>query len=408
MGHLHAMKKAFSRRLALGVFLIAAAGGAYYLLSGQQFAEVPVRKAETRATPVAVAQVTTRSVPVSIRTIGTVQARATVAVRSRVDGQILETLFAEGQMAKKGDPLFVIDPRPFNARLREAEANLARDQAALDKAKSDFARYQSLSDKGFSSQQKYEEARAAMNGLTATLRGDQAAVDLAKLDLEFATVRAPISGRTGSILVHPGNLVEANDEQPLVVINEIDPILASFAVPEHHLAEIKRRLGAGSLTVEARIPESAYPAVRGQLVFVNNAVDTQTGTIQLKAAFDNPDGLLTPGQFVHVTMEMDLLADARVVPERSLQQGRDGTYLFVVNPDMTVEPRPVTAGPSVDGLVAIGEALAVGDTVVTDGQMRLFKGAQVSFKGAGPKETADGSPEAGNPATKGGPAKAAN
>ena len=232
------MKTISSRRLALGVLLIAVGGGAYYALSTNQITKNPPTKAGKPATPVLVAKVTTRTVPVSIRTIGTIQARATVSVRSRVDGQILEAAFTEGQVAKKGDPLFRIDARFFQAKLRDAEANLARDQAALNKAKGDFARYQSLSDKGYSSQQKYEESRAAMNGLAATIRADQAAIDLAKLDLEFTTVRAPITGRTGSILVHAGNLVKANDAQPLVVINETDPILGLFSVPEIHLARI--------------------------------------------------------------------------------------------------------------------------------------------------------------------------
>lgn len=387
------MKTSSLRRLALGVLVVAVVAGGYVALDGARTSEAPARKAETRATPVAVAEVTSRSVPVSIRTIGAIQARSTVAVRSRVDGQILEAKFTEGEIVKAGDPLFVIDPRPFHARLREAEANLARDQAELDKAKSDFARYQSLSGKGYSSQQKYEEARAAMNALTATLRADQAAIDLAKLDLEFTTIRAPITGRTGSVLVHPGNLVEANDQQTLVVINEIDPILVSFSVPENHLAEIKRRLAAGNLAVEAALPESSHPPFRGELVFINNAVDTQTGTIQLKAAFANPDGFLTPGQFARVVMEMEVLSDARVVPERTLQQGRDGIYLFVVGPDNVVEPRAVTPGPAADGFVSIGEALAVGDVVVTDGQMRLFKGAAVSFKAPDAKETAEGEPD---------------
>lgn len=394
------MKRKSSLRLVLGVLLVAVAGGAYYAFPAIQSGELKIgsldlsalvsgqkkpaaasgAKAEARPTPVAVAKVTTRSVPVTIRTIGTIQARATVSVRSRVDGQILEAAFTEGQMVKRGDPLFTIDPRPFRAKLRQAEANLARDQALLEKAKADYERYQSLNDKGFSSQQKYEEARAAMNGLTATVLADQAAVDLAKLDLEYTTIRSPVTGRTGSILIHAGNLVKANDVQPLVVINETDPILASFAVPERHLTEIQSRLQAGTLAVEAAIPESNHPAVHGKLVFVNNAVDAQTGTIQLKASFDNADGALTPGQFVRIAIEMDAIHNARVVPERALQSGQDGSYVFVVKQDMTVEQRKVTPGPSVDGFVSLLDPIEVGTTVVTDGQLRLFKGAKVSFK----------------------------
>lgn len=379
------MKILSTRRLVLIALLIAVSGGGYYAYTTNLFAATPPAKSGKPTTPVLVTKATTKTIPVIIRTIGTAQARATVSIRSRVNGQIMETAFTEGQMIRKGDPLFRIDPRPFQAKLREAEANLARDQASLDKAKSDFERYQSLSGKGFSSQQKYEESRAAMNAFTATIRADQAAVDLARLDLEFATIRAPITGRTGSVLVNAGNLIEANASQPLVVINETDPILASFSVPERHLAEIQQRIAEGRLDVEATIPDSKLAPIRGQVVFINNAVDTQTGTIQLKASFDNPNGHLTPGQFVRVVIEMDALTDAVVVPERTLQAGQKGSYLFIVKNDMTVEPKAVTPGPTVDGFTVV-DALAVGDLVVTDGQLRLFEGAKVSFKTDGQKE----------------------
>lgn len=400
------MKTFSSRRVALGVLLIVVGMGAYLMLAGGPSADKPAAKAAGKPpTPVMVTKVTARTMPVTIRAIGTIQALATVSVRSRVDGQIMETAFTEGQTVAKGDPLFHIDPRPFQARLREAEANLARDRANLEKAQGDFQRYQSLSGKGFSSQQKFEEARAAVNSLSATIRADQAAVDLARLNLEFATVRAPITGRTGSVLVQAGNLVKADDPQPLVVINQVDPILAALSVPEAHLAEIKRRLAEGSLAVEATVPDSKRPPVRGRVVFINNAVDTQTGTILLKAEFHNSDGFLTPGQFVRVVIEMDSIVNAAVVPERAVQSGQKGNYVFVVNPaDMTVHPKPVVLGPSVDGFVAIGDSLKPGETVVTDGQLRLFKGAKVSFKSDGAK----GEKKTGNaaPATVGGAGKA--
>ncbi|HBT40681.1 MAG TPA: efflux RND transporter periplasmic adaptor subunit, partial [Rhodospirillaceae bacterium] len=382
------MKTFSSRRVALGVLLIAVGTGAYFMLAGGPAADKPAAKAGGKpATPVVVTQVTTRTMPVTIRAIGTIQALATVSVRSRVDGQIMETAFTEGQTVAKGDPLFHIDPRPFQARLREAEANLARDRANLEKAQGDFQRYQSLSGKGFSSQQKFEEARAAVNSLSATIRAGQAAVDLAKLNLEFTTIRAPLDGRTGSVLVQAGNLVKADDQQALVVINQVNPILAALSVPEGHLAEIKRRLAEGSLAVEAAVPDSNRPPNRGRVVFINNAVDTQTGTILLKAEFDNTDGFLTPGQFVRVVIEMDSIANTAVVPERAVQSGQKGNYVFVVNPaDMTVQPRPVVLGPSIDDFVAIGDALKPGDTVVTDGQLRLFKGAKVTFKSDGAKK----------------------
>lgn len=376
------MKTFSSRRVVLGVVLVVVGAGAYVMLAGGPATDKSVAKVGGKPpTPVLVAKVTTRTMPVTIRAIGTIQALATVSVRSRVDGQIMETAFTEGQTVAKGAPLFHIDPRPFQARLREAEANLARDRANLEKAQGDFQRYQSLSGKGFSSQQKFEEARAAVNGLSATIRAGQAAVDIAKLNLEFATVRAPLNGRTGSVLVQAGNLVKADDSQPLVVINQVDPILAALSVPEGHLVEIKRRLAEGTLAVEATVPDSNRPPNRGRVVFINNAVDTQTGTILLKAEFQNADGFLTPGQFVRVVIEMDSIRNAHVVPERAVQSGQKGNYVFVVNTtDMTVQPRQVIPGPSIDDFVAIGDALQPGDTVVTDGQLRLFKGAKVTFK----------------------------
>lgn len=379
------MKILSSRRLVLGALLIAAgAAGNYFYgsFSGIGTADKGKAKGGKPPTPVLVAEVTTKTIPMTIRTIGTLQARSTVSVRSRVEGQIMETTFSEGQTVNQGDILFRIDPRPFQAKLREAEANLAREQSSYEKARADVQRYQSLSDKGFSSQQKYEEAKAAMNGLTASMRATQATIDLARLDIEFATIKAPISGRTGSVLIQAGNLVKANDiAQPLVVINEIDPMLAAFSVPEAHLPEIKHRMTEGTLNVEAALPESRRPPIRGKVVFINNAVDTQTGTILMKAEFDNKDGFLTAGQFVRVTLEMNAIQNARVVPERALQAGQKGTYLFVVGKDNTVAPVSIVPGPTFEGFTVVGNTLDVGTTVVTDGQLRLFKGAKVTFKG---------------------------
>jgi len=364
------MKLLSSRRVVLGALLVAAAAAGYYFygaFTGIGAVDKGKAKGNKPPTPVMVAQVTTKNIPVTLRAIGTLQARSTVAVRSRVEGQIMETAFTEGQQVRQGDILFRIDPRPFEAKLRETEANLARDQATYEKAKADVQRYQSLSDKGFSSQQKYEEARALMNALTASMRATQAAIDLARLDIEFATIKAPISGRTGSVLIQAGNLVKANDlAQQLVVINEIDPMLAAFSVPEVHLPEIKRRMAAGTLNVEAAPPESHRPPIRGKVVFINNAVDK--------------DGFLTAGQFVRVTIEMEALMNAHVVPERALQAGQKGAYLFVVGKENLVEPLTIAPGPTFEGFTVIGDALAVGTTVVTDGQLRLFKGAKVTFK----------------------------
>ena len=393
------MNRNLLRRLAALIVAVGALGIGYQYLAGSENAvtgggSANKSKKEARPAPVRVAKVTAKSVPVRLETIGAVQARSTVQIRSRVDGQLVKAAFREGQLVKKGDLLFQIDPRSFEAQLRQAQANLARDQAQLEKARSDLERYAQLSQKGFSSQQKYEEAKATVAMLQAIIRADQAAVEIARLNLEFTDIRAPIDGRTGSMLVTPGNLVKANDTLSLVVINQTQPIHVAFSVPESNLTDLKARLASGPLSVTVTLSDQSAKQLTGDLVFVNNAVDTNTGTIQLKAAFPNQDELLTPGQFLRVAIILDTLKDALVVPTGALQDGQKGTYVFVVTKNMTVEPRTVTIGPADEETTVIRTGLALDETIVTDGQLRLFPGAKVQPQKAG--AAADAAPRAGD------------
>ena len=336
------------------------------------------RRRGPQVVPVLVGKVETKPAPRILTMIGAAQAYATVAVKSRVDGQILEAHFREGDTVRKGDLLFRIDPRPFQAALRQAQANLERDRAQLNKARGDVERYRSLVGKGFASQQKYEEARAALGALQGTIRASEAAIEGAKLQLEYTSIHSPLDGRTGNLLVHAGNLVKANDSSPLVVITQLKPIYVAFSVPERYLAQIKKLMASTTVAVEARIPGAAGPPARGRLVFVNNAVDTLTGTIQLKAEFANAENEFTAGQFLNVALTLEERPDALVVASRALQEGQRGTFVFVVKPDSTVEMRPVKVDDVVGDFTVIATGLAAGEKVVLDGQMQLRPGARIS------------------------------
>ncbi len=374
----------------VALLLLAAAGGYVYThglpalpwtASGN--AAKPAAPTARPALPVTAAQVASQNVPITLGTIGTVQARASVAIRSRVDGQLLKAFFTEGQTVKKGEMLFTLDPAPLEAQLRQAEAFLARDRAQLDNARIEMERYQTLAVKGIATQQKLDETRAAVHALEATIRADLAAVEAARLQLSFTSIASPIEGRTGKLLVDPGNLVKANDV-PLVVINQIRPITVTFSLPERHLPEISRRMREGALAVEARLPNLDLAPAQGSLSFINNAVNVATGTIELKATFENADERLVPGQFVDVVLTVSVLRDALVVPSQAVQNGQSGSYVFVVNADQTVEMRPIAVRTLDDGRMIAGSGLKAGETVVTEGQMRLTPGAKVSVKTASP------------------------
>lgn len=392
------------------------------------------RPAPPPPVPVGAAVAEQRAVPLQVSTVGTVQAYTTVGVKSQVAGQIQQVHFREGQEVRRGDLLFTIDPRPLQAAVRQAEANvnrdraqlrqaeaalaqrqaevaqtlanLERDQAQLENARVQERRYAALLAQELIAREQYDQVRTALTALEATVAADRAAVenarasaraaeamvdnaraaiqadeavvDTARLQLGYTTIRAPMDGRTGNLLVQAGNVVKANEDSPLVVIAQIRPIYVSFAVPQQHLAAITRYRRAGPLEVQAATGGGQRTA-EGVVTFMNNTVDPSTGTIQLKATFDNGDSALWPGQFVDVSLTLTT-EQAIVVPTQAVQPGQQGPYVFVVKADSTVESRPVRVGRRLAGEVVIEQGVKAGERVVTDGQLRLVPGARVEIK----------------------------
>lgn len=340
--------------------------------------------------PVTVAQVEKKTVPQQVTAIGTVEPMHTVQIRAQVGGTLEGVHFREGQEVSKGDLLFTLDPRPFRAALAQAESAVRRDQAKMVDAEATARRYEDLAKKEYVTQQQAESARADAVSLKATVSSDEAAVEQAKLNLAYCAIRAPVTGRTGSVLIHAGNVVKAND-LPLVVIDQMQPIYVSFAVPERVLPQIRARQGE-QLAVAARlsdqrpgeVPESGAirgEVARGVLTFVDNTVNAATGTILLKATFENKDETLWPGSFAMATVTLGEIRDATVAPSQAVQRGQQGQYVFVVKQDGTVESRPVTVATQDERQAVIEKGLAPGEVVVTDGQLRLAPGARVQIKG---------------------------
>lgn len=341
--------------------------------------ETASRITSVPAAPVSVAQATVKTVPVEVRVIGNVEAFSTVTVRAQIDGRLERVHFAEGEDVNAGDLLFTIDPRPYEARLQQAQANLARDEAQFANARSQAGRYTELFQAGIVSKDQYEQFHSNSAALEAAVHADKAAVEEARILLGYCTIRSPIAGRTGNLMVHPGNAIKANDAA-LVVINQVQPIFVDFSVPEQYLPAVKKYFARGKLAVSAVIPQEEQSPLGGSLSFVNNTVDINTGTILLKATFQNPDRRLWPGQFVNVTLRLSEQANAIVIPSQAVQTGQNGNFTFVVKKDSTVEMRPVTAGSTLEGLTVIQKGLSPGETVVTDGQLRLFPGAKIEIK----------------------------
>lgn len=331
------------------------------------------------AAPVTVGKVIRKTVPVEVRAIGNVQAFSTVAVKSRIAGQLFQVGFQEGQDVRKGDLLFTIDPRPYQGALKQAEANLARDQFQAKNAEADAARYESLFKQGIIARQQFDQSRSSADALRAQAAADEAALSGAQLQLGYTTIYSPIDGRLGNLLVHEGNMIKENDV-PMVMINQVQPIFVAFSVPQMYLPEIKRFMAAGTLKVRAIPKETGVAPESGDLSFIDNAIDVNTGTIQLKATFTNEKRALWPGQFVDVVLAVSSLSNALLIPSEAVQSGQRGTYVYVVKADSTVESRAVVTGRTVEGLVVVESGLAAGETVVTDGQLRLSPGAKVRVK----------------------------
>src|ERR1700716_1218511 len=321
--------------------------------------------------PVTVATVVQETVPVRLRAIGNVEAFRTVALKARVDGQIVVVNFNEGDPVKKREVLFRIDPRPYEAALRQAEANALRDRAARDQARSQDRRYQELLEKNFVSKEAYAQIRTNAATAEATAKASQAALENARLNVEYCTIRSSLDGFVGRVLLQAGNLVKANDVNPLLVINQVRPIYVNFAVPEQNLPEVRKYMAAGPLMVEVLPTDAGQRRVEGQLIFIDNAVDPTTGTIRLRAQFDNADAALWPGQFVNVSVRLYEQADALIVPSQAVQSGPDGQYVYIVGDDMLVELRRITLQRTDGERAIVAKGLAKGERVVTRGQLRL-------------------------------------
>jgi multidrug efflux system membrane fusion protein len=329
------------------------------------------------AVPVTIATVQQKTMPYEDHAIGNVQAYSSVAIKARVGGELEAVHFREGDEVSKGQLLFTIDPRPSQAAVKQAEGVLARDQALLKKAEDDVTRYAGLVEKDFVTKEQFDQITATAASLRATVKSDEASLDNARLQLGYCTITAPISGRTGNLAVKAGNLIKADDTNGMVTINQDRPIYVQFSVPEQDLPEIRAHQRAGALKVEAIIRQDHAHNVEGALSFIDNAVDTTTGTIMLKATFPNQDGALWPGQFVDVLLYLGEQADAIVVPNEAVVAGQVGQYAFVVGADDTVESRTVKVDRVIAGETVVADGLKPGDRVVTDGQLRLAPGMKV-------------------------------
>jgi membrane fusion protein, multidrug efflux system len=336
--------------------------------------------------PVTVAKVVLRTMPNELKAIGHVEPIATVAVRARIGGELLKVAFQEGQSVRAGDVLFTIDPRQYEAALRQAEAQLARDSALLKKAEADITRYAGLVKQDFVTKEQYDQITANAEALRAGVASDEANIDNAKLQVAYCTITSPVSGRTGSLMVKVGNLVKAND-QPLVTVNQTKPIYVTFTVPAQYLPAITTPK-EGTIKVAASLPENGDGPFDGTLTFVDNTVDAATSTILLKATFVNQKEALWPGQFVTVMMTLGEEPNRVVAPASAVQTGQQGPYVFVVKGDDTVELRQVKVKRLDETDAVIDEGLSAGETVVTDGQLRLVPGSKVQIK-----EGLSGNPE---------------
>jgi len=343
--------------------------------------------------PVLAAAVEQKDVPLQLHAIGSVEAYSNVSVKTQVTGELTGVYFKEGQDVRKGQLLFTIDKRPFDAALKQAEGTLAKDQAQAANAQAQARRYEALHKAGVVSKEEYDQMQANAEALDAAVIADKAAVENARVQLIYCTIYSPINGRTGPLLIHQGNMIKANDTPFLVSINQVEPIYTTFTVPEQYLAEIKKYAGKRELAVQAIIPNDDRGPVTGHLSFIDNAVDQGTGTIKLKGEFANSDRRLWPGQFVDVVLTLADQPKAIVIPSQAVQNGQQGQFVFVVKPDMTVEARPVVLNRSTDGQAVIDKGLAPGEQVVTDGQLRLVPGAKVQLKPAVASPSSSATPE---------------
>ena len=333
--------------------------------------------------PVSVTTVKRTTVPFIVTANGVAEPMQTVAVESQVNGILNRVTFAEGQQVEAGRVLFEIDSRPYVAVLDQARGQLARDEAQAANARRDATRYAALVTQGYVTKSQADAAEATAASAAATVASDRATVSKAALDVANCTIRAPISGRSGSLLVRQGNLVKANSEPPLVVINQIQPILVRFAVPQSQFPDIQRYYrGGNALQVRATPSEGSGVPLTGTLAFVDNNVDSTTGTVLLKARFSNPDGSLWPGQYTNVQLQLFVDPNALTLPSPAVMTGQQGTYVYTIDTAGSAKQRPVTVARTVDSLSIISSGVKEGERVIVDGQSRLVPGSKVTIKGA--------------------------
>lgn len=342
--------------------------------SKQQAAPPP----RVTAIPVVVAKVTQRAMPVQLSAIGNVGSYS-VSVRAQVAGELLEVHFREGDFVHKDELLFTIDPRPYEAALAQAQATLLRDKAVAANSKAQAQRLAKLLADGVVSPSDADTSKSASDAAEATVAADEAAVKTAQLNVEYCKIYSPMDGRTGTVMVKPGNLVKVADV-PIVVINQVSPIHVDFTVPQEYLPEIRKYMAAGPLRVEATVPNNPGPPEVGTLSFIDNTVDPTTGTIHLRSTFENKSGVLWPGLYVNTMMTLAQQSNAKVIPTQAITAGQQGPFVYVVQADGSVAPRSVTSSRNVEGLAVIDKGLEVGETVVTDGQVRLVPGSKVQIK----------------------------
>ena len=371
-----------SMRLAPGLVLglvVASAVAAGACSEGQDLQ--PQQNAPAPAVPVAAAAAVKKDMPLEVSVIGSVEAYSTVTVRAQITGELTAVKFQQGDDVQEGQELFTLDRRPLEAALLQASATLERDSATAANAKAILERQEQLAQRGIVARETRDTARTQVAALEATLASDRAAIENAKVQLQYATIRAPISGRTGALMVTAGNLVRANDQTPLVTINQVTPVYVSFAFPEAMLADLRRFMARGTLQVEARLAnDPAGTRAVGRITFVDNVVDQTTGTIKIKGTFANEDRTLWPGQFANVVVRLATEPAAIVVPSPAVQTGPDGNYVYVVKADQTVELRAVTVARLAGAETVIKQGLEAGDSVVTDGHLRLVPGSHVSVR----------------------------
>jgi multidrug efflux system membrane fusion protein len=377
------------KRLVLIALLVVAVACGYFFRDVFFGASNETRSARPAPAQLVVADVATQSpTPILVTAIGTVQSIATVMIKSRVDGEIAKVNFEEGQEVKEGDILFTLDDRALRAQVQQAEANLERDRAQFERNQLEVKRQTELAGRGVASAQKLEDVKTSVAVSEATVRASEATAENARVNLNYTSIRAPITGRTGSVALKRGNVVKAVDTaptvMPLVTITQLRPIYVAFTVPEQYLAGLRGAMTAGPVPVVATVPSQPQSPTTGTLTFIDNQVDSATGTISLKAKYPNEDDRLWPGQFVNVTLTLGMQENAVAVPSGAIQVGPNGPYVFVIRPDSTVELRLVKPDRMVGGKTVVAEGMAAGERVVVDGQLRLGNGTRVTVQGSTP------------------------